>query len=243
VEGSKDNYRVEPNSSIRYIELHRFNVSTVHDLQRLESTFRSEGAGAVILDFRGTNAHDLHVALLLADALMDGGTIGRLRTRTRVQEFHADRERLFRDMHVAILVDENTRGAGEWIVAALQDNDAAVIIGGRTAGSTLVKSFFPLPETNEFLELATGRFERPRSSIDQSPPDGKWSNVEPVIPEFIIDDASVTNGGRRSAQKSARRGPVAGVKQMTDINPDLALSAAIQELKRRIDAASSRTEP
>src|SRR5207248_2111771 len=46
VEGSKDNYQVEPNSPIRYIALHTVNGSTVHDLSRLESTFRSEGAGA-----------------------------------------------------------------------------------------------------------------------------------------------------------------------------------------------------
>ncbi len=241
VEG--DNYRVEPNSAIRYIELHAVNGSTVHDLQRLESSFRSEGAGAVILDFRGTNGHDLHFALLLADALMDGGTIGRLRTRTHVQAFHADRERLFRDMHVAILVDENTRGAGEWITAALQDNDGAVTIGSQTAGLALVKTFFPLPETNEFLELATGRFERSRTPIDQSPSDGKWSTTEPLIPDLTVDNASLRKGARGSARKSAPPAPLASVKEWPDIQADRALSAAIEELKRRIEAASSRTEP
>ena len=61
-------------------------------------------------------------------------TSARVRTKARVQEFRADRDCLFRDMPLAVLVDKNTSGSGEWIAAALQDNRAAVVIGEPTAG-------------------------------------------------------------------------------------------------------------
>jgi C-terminal processing protease CtpA/Prc len=118
-----------------------------------------------------------------------------------------------------------------------------VIIGGRTAGFTLVQTFLSLPETNEFLELATGRFERPRSPTDQNPSNGKWSNAEPLIPDLVVDNDSPRTYARGRARKSARRAPVANATESPEMEPDPVLSAAIKELTRRIDAASSRTEP
>jgi carboxyl-terminal processing protease len=234
-------YQVLPNSSIRYIALRNINGSTVHDLRRLETTFRSERARAVILDLRNTHGHDLHVALLLADALMDGGTIGRLRTRTRVQEYHADRECLFRDMPLAILVDRETEGIGEWIAAALQDNGAAVIVGGRTAGSIVVQTFVPLPETNEYLHLPTGRFERPKLQIGQIPSNGDRSDAGAVIPDLAAESSTPEFARIRRGTSAIARPETTKPEESQDVKPDAALAAAIQELTRRIEAASSET--
>ena len=40
-----------------------------------------------------------------------------------------------RDWPLAVLVDQETRGGGEWIAAALQDNHAAVVMGAPTVGA------------------------------------------------------------------------------------------------------------
>ncbi len=234
-------HRVLPDSPIRYVALRNINGSTVHDLRRLETTFRSERARAVILDLRSTEGHDLHVALLLADALMDGGTIGRLHSRSRVQEYHADRECLFRDMPLAILVDGETGGIGEWIAAALQDNDAAVIVGGRTAGSTLVRTFLPMPETNEYLHLSTGRFERPNMPIDQLPPNGNRSGAGAVMPDLTTESSPPGNARNGRPARKIARPETTKPDELQGIKPDAALAAAIQELARRIEARSSET--
>ncbi len=152
-------YRVEPWIPICYVKVTQINGSTVHDLRKLEHQFRTEEVQAVILDLRSSFVQDLHHTLLLADALMDGGVIGRVRRGRDVREFRADRECLFRDWPLAVLVDQNTRGGGEWIAAALQDNHAAVIVGDRTAGIADAPTFVELPDSGGAMEMNTAIFE------------------------------------------------------------------------------------
>ena len=161
VEGERSSHRLNDSSPIRYVQVLQINGSTAHDLKQLERKFREDGARAVILDFRGTFSHDVHHAVLLADVLMDGGLIGRLRTNSGLEEYRADRDCIFREWPLAVLVDRTTRGAGEWIAAALQDSDSAVIIGESTAGDALVETAVALPDGRNALQLATGIFERP----------------------------------------------------------------------------------
>lgn len=154
-------YRVEPWLPIGYVKVAQINGSTVHDLRKLERQFRTDEIQAVILDLRSSFGQDLHHTLLLADALMDGGVIGRVRTGRNVREFRADRECLFRDWPLAVLVDQNTRGGGEWIAAALQDNHAAVIVGLPTAGIAHVRTSVLLPGNDGAMQMNTAIFERP----------------------------------------------------------------------------------
>jgi carboxyl-terminal processing protease len=161
--GDKDSdYRIPSAGWVRYVKVRKINGSTVHDLRKLEQQFKSEGAAAVILDFRrdGSIGEDPHHAVMLADALIDGGSIGRLRTRHNVREFHADRDRLFRDLPVSVLVDGKTRGGPEWVAAALQDNHAATLVGETTGGFGFAFDRVPFPGSGDLLQLATGVFER-----------------------------------------------------------------------------------
>src|SRR5262249_35110657 len=148
-------YRLAFDLRIRYVKVRQINGSTVHDLRKLDREFQRDGAAAVILDFRSTSADDLHHTLLLADALLDGGKIGRLPSRIGGQEFRADRDRLFRGLPMAVLVDRHTRGGGEWVAAALQDNKAAIVVGERTAGNWEVYSQVRIPGTDDSLKLQT----------------------------------------------------------------------------------------
>jgi carboxyl-terminal processing protease len=160
-EDGKWDYRIEPYLPICCVKVAQINGSTVHDLRKLERQFRAEGVQAVVLDLRRSFAQDLHHTLLLADALMDGGVIGRVRTGSNVREYRADRECLFRDWPLAVLVDQNTRGGGEWIAAALQDNHAAVIVGEQTAGVAHIRSLAELPGDGGAVQMNTAIFERP----------------------------------------------------------------------------------
>ena len=152
---------LKPGMPIRYVKIKNINGSTVHDLRKFEIQFRREGGTAIVLDFRAMYAADLHYAVLLADALLDGGPIGRLRTKDHIRDFHADRDCLFRDLPLAILVSQETRGGGEWVAAALQDSGQAIVVGEQTAGNAFVDSTIALSGSGNGLRLATGIFERP----------------------------------------------------------------------------------
>ena len=74
----------------------------------------------------------VHPAVLLADRLLPGGVIGRVRTAEGEMTYQADSDALFRGLPIAVLVDDGTSGTAEWLAAALQDNHRAMIVGTPT---------------------------------------------------------------------------------------------------------------
>ncbi len=244
----KWDFRVEPHLQIGYVKFRQVNGSAVHELRRLERDFRADGVAAVILDFRSTSSSDVHQAVLVADALMDGGLIGRLRSSDgRVQEFHADRECLFRGWPLAVLIDETTRAGGEWVAAALQDNRACVVMGGPSAGSEISRSCMPVPGENLSVQLPTGFFERPHRKPTQKPASpapalALEAPAEPlpgaVIPDRIVPAASVPAGPGSSPKDVLRiaRAQREIMRAQRDPNggKDIVIVTAVHELRDRI---------
>jgi carboxyl-terminal processing protease len=156
-------YRIDPADPVGYVRLSAINSSTLHELRRAEGLMRAEGVRALVLDLRGDGGQgDLHHADLLADGLLDGGLMWRLRgTGGRVKEYWADRECLFRGWPLAILVDGRiSSGVYGAFIAALQDNGRAVLVGEPTQYGGSVKSVVRLPDGPGALVLPTGVLER-----------------------------------------------------------------------------------
>jgi carboxyl-terminal processing protease len=137
-------------------------------------------------------------------------------------------------MPLAVLVDQNTSGSGEWIAAALQDNHAAVVVGERTAGNFYVPSYVQLPGEDEFLQVATGIFERPRGMLLQRTANSDLSASGGIVPDRIIksvelepENAGVIVLAQQFASKRDRRRAI--------VNDPI--DAAVRELASRLDAA------
>ena len=156
--------------AIAYVKLNELVGSTPHELRKLAAQLERNRTRAIILDLRGTRSTSAHTALLVADSLLDHGTIGRVRTSHGETTYQADADALFRGWPMAVLVDRNTSGASEWLAAALQDNKRAVVIGAPTSsaginpGNAVVKTLLPLKGGEWSLSLATGVLERAAAS-------------------------------------------------------------------------------
>jgi C-terminal processing protease CtpA/Prc len=220
---------------INHLRISKISASTAHELRSLEAKLRRVGTQAVILDLRaalaaGNGIESDHAAVLLADCLLDGAPLGKLRTRHGVRGFTAGRDCVFRGWPLAILIDENTRGAAEWVVAALQDADPptrrfgrrAIIVGVPSAGENLVRSAVPLPDRDEFLILTTGAWQRPhpnRQSGAPAPFIAAASSVRSipaterpcrVIPDLIVDgNTGITNAVVEALWSNRRSGTIA----------------------------------
>jgi C-terminal processing protease CtpA/Prc len=199
---------------IAYLKISSVTASTARELAAWEPRLREAKVQALILDLRETGGSDgfdnYHAALLLADSLLDGKPLGKLRRREGgTREYTADRECLFRDWPLAILIDKYTSGPAEWVAAALQDSIAAsskrrhvTIVGTPSGKDAFVRSAYPLPSGDDLI-LADGVWERPkhvaehkqRVHIYASPGDGSdWTMTETDAKgsaDSVIPDAYV----------------------------------------------------
>ncbi len=228
-------FRVESEgkpSPVGYLAVRAVRSSTLHELRRLEPKLRAEGARAVVLDFRGMPGGSLPHVALVADGLLDGGLMWRLRdARGGVREFTADRDCLFRDWPVAVLVDNtNDRGLCA-LLAALQDNRRAVLVGEPTKGDGYGVSALPLPDGQGLLTVRSFRFERP---------DGKrgW----PVRPDHEV---RLSEEQRQAVQVWFRTKDLAelppGVSDAPPEDPQLRRAVAV--LERQLAAKGAGAKP
>jgi C-terminal peptidase prc len=154
-------FQVDPQSAIGYLRISDLKASTLLELRKIEPLVQAEKPRALVLDLRFTQGVEMSHAVLVADAFLDGGLMWRVRDgRGCVQEYRADRDCLFRDLPLAILVNEHTGSMAEAIAAALQDNGRAVVVGTPTRGKGLATSLLPLPD-GAAVRIPTGILERP----------------------------------------------------------------------------------
>ncbi|MBI1914879.1 MAG: hypothetical protein HYS12_09105 [Planctomycetes bacterium] len=88
----------------------------------------------------------------------DGRLRGEKYYRTATEEFA--RTRLFRGWPLAVLVndiDDNAQGA---VLAALQDNRRAVLVGEPTKADGAIRRNFHLPDQDGIITVLTGQLER-----------------------------------------------------------------------------------
>ncbi len=130
--------RINGPAPIGCLRINEIMASTPHEARKLAARMESEGLRALVLDLRGAQTgrgDSVHPAVLLADSLLESGTIGRVRTVRGETTYQADSDALFRGWPIAVLVDQNTSGTAEWIAVALQDDRRAVVVGSATRGA------------------------------------------------------------------------------------------------------------
>ncbi len=162
-------HRIQKDVPIAYAAVRNLTSSTLHELRQLEARLREAGYRGLVLDFRFTFGSRLHDAALLADALLEGGVMWRLSDgKDKVNELRADRECLFRDWPIAVLVHQLMDPACVAVAAALRDNDRAVLVGEPVSNDDSVRSRIDLPDKQGGLVVLTGRLER--AALGQSWP-------------------------------------------------------------------------
>jgi len=154
-------FSIAPSSAIRYLSLDEIKISTLLELRKIEPMLRADGMKALVLDLRFARGDDLRHAALVADGLIDGGILWRVRDRLgRTKEYKADRDCLFRDIPMVVLVGEYTGSMAAIVAAALQDHGRAEIVGDMPKTELMVTSLVHLPEESGAVLLRTGRVER-----------------------------------------------------------------------------------
>ncbi len=159
-------YSLDPGSAIGYLAIDTISISTPLELRKIEPLLQDKGIRAVVLDLRFTRGDDLGHAALVADGFIDGGVLWRVRdSRGRVKEYKADRDCVFRNLPMGVLVGEHTGSMAAVVAAALQDRGRAIIVGGMPRTELTVSSLVYLPAERGAVRLRTGRVERIESAM------------------------------------------------------------------------------
>jgi carboxyl-terminal processing protease len=177
-------FRVADDGPVAYIRLASIRASTLHELRRLERRLQKEGCRALVLDLRFCVGGHLPSAAMVADGLLDGGVLWRVRDgQNRVKEYKADRDCLFRGWPMAVLINYALDGLGsELVAAALQDNGRAKLVGGPPRPQTAyVKTLVTLPDGHGTLSLATGVVERAAPPSEQAEPQNEDETRGPIL--------------------------------------------------------------
>jgi C-terminal peptidase prc len=153
--------RFDGPAPIGYLKITEISGSTPQELRAFAAQLESEGVKALVLDLRETASSRFHETVLLADALLDGGVIGRVASPGGVKTYRAEPDALFRDWPMAVLVDGSRQPAIAWLGEALRDNRRATVLGepALTRDPTILE-MVALPGGEWSVQMATGRLER-----------------------------------------------------------------------------------
>jgi carboxyl-terminal processing protease len=151
---------------IGYINLSSFSENTARDLRRAFDNLKGGGIDKLILDMRLNAGGYLDVAEDICDMLVPAGPM--YHTRDAAGNKHTENSTLetIPFSQIAVLVDENTASAAELLSAALQDAEAAVIVGQTTYGKGVVQTIYGLPAGGAFKLTTQEYFRRSGEKVD-----------------------------------------------------------------------------
>lgn len=194
---SQGNFRDQPSVPIGYLEV-GIKGSTLQELRDAEVRLRADGIRVLILDFRiGDSSNVFHHARLVADGLLDGGTMWLWQDRS--EECHvevADRECLFRDMPLVIMLNRRTGSLHTAVAAALQDAGRATIVGETPEEAVAVLNSYPFANGEYYTTLPSAKLIRGRA-------DRSW----PLIPDHSTEEMAAKAILKAAMDKMARTSP------------------------------------
>lgn len=137
----------------------RFNVFAVPVMDKFCAAVRGMAdAPGLVVDLRGNRGGVLGMIYGMGGLLADRDAIfGEMRTRQGGTIFHVTPQRHHYKGAIAVLVDATTVSAGEMFASGLQESGRAVVVGERSAGSTLPSVAKELP-TGAILQYAIADF-------------------------------------------------------------------------------------
>jgi C-terminal peptidase prc len=226
-------YGVAADAPIGYVWINAIRSSTLHELRATESRLRAAGIRALIIDLRFSGGEGfLHTAAMLADGLLDRGLIWRIRgAHGQVKEYRADRECVFREWPLVVLMNDVEDRATGAVQAALQDNHRAVLVGEPSKADGYGNQLVDMPDGQGVLRMRSFRIERPAAERG-------W----PVKPDYEVP---LTEAQRKAVQKWLTDKELPELPSgTTDAPPeDPQLAKAVALLRAALQSPASSRKP
>ena len=162
---------------IGYIAVSEFEEKTCGQYEKAIDDLTSQGMKALIVDLRNNPGGSLSAVCDMADRMLKEGLIVYTEDKYgEKQEYRSTADESF-DKPVAVLVNGQSASASEIYAGALQDHEAAIIVGTQTYGKGIVQSLFDLND-GTCLKLTVSEYFTPS---------GKDIHGKGVTPDVVVE--------------------------------------------------------
>jgi carboxyl-terminal processing protease len=175
---------------IGYIRIQNFSRTTADELQDKLLELEQQGPRGMILDLRFNPGGLLEAAKRVSELFLERGTLlvytkGRLASNS--MSFYAERRgEVYRKVPMIVMVNGSSASASEIVAAALQDHDAALVVGKTSFGKGSVQTVFRLNE-EEALKLTTARYYTPAGRSIHKDREDEGHHLNADNPEDVED--------------------------------------------------------
>ncbi len=171
------------NDSTVYLQMIDFSANTKTEVLSALSSLEkksSSGIKSIILDLRNNGGGIMLSSLELFEIFMKPNTLfGSIRNKSGIaKELRSKNEPIYPNVKLAVLVNNLSASASEFLAASLQDYDRAVIIGNKTYGKGISQIIKDLP-SGKSLKVTIEVFSSPMNRI---------INQIRYIPKYIKSD-------------------------------------------------------
>jgi carboxyl-terminal processing protease len=165
---------IEPQNNrdgkIGFVRVNKFGETTYKEFISALAELRAKGATRYIIDLRENSGGYMDQAIKMANEFLKGGALivyseGRAYPR---YEAKANGSGRFKDVPLAVLIDNFSASASEIFAGAMQDNDRATIVGRRSFGKGLVQQQIPFSDGSA-VRLTVARYYTPSGRCIQKP--------------------------------------------------------------------------
>lgn len=155
---------------IGFVRVNKFGETTYKEFITALAELSAKGADRFIVDLRENSGGYMDQAIKMANEFLKGGALivyseGRAYPR---YEAKANGSGRFKNVPLAVLIDNFSASASEIFAGAMQDNDRATIIGRRSFGKGLVQQQMAFDDGSA-VRLTVARYYTPSGRCIQKP--------------------------------------------------------------------------
>lgn len=146
--------------NIGLITIENFDSRCAQETIAAIESLRQQGAKALIFDVRNNPGGYKHEMVQVLDYLLPAGELFRSEDYQGQTSVDYSNE-AFLDMPMAVLVNADSYSAAEFFAAALDEYDAAIVVGEKTTGKGYFQSTFQLSDGSA-VNLSIGKYYTPK---------------------------------------------------------------------------------